>query len=432
MKSSISPTLILATLIGGALLSLGIRARLDARREAAALESLAGKKENLAAKMERRQLAPRTNLEPGSVARKEALFQRLRGALVTANAIDRERAILLLIDDLEPAEFPLVMEGIEQQRMSPNGYNWAAMEMLAAWAAVDPVAAVLWEIRWGEKQGLGDNTDHPTRALEAWLLRDSEAAEKWCQAHPDKVQPTLLDFVKRQMASSESESRAKRLASGDLDKALATLHGSTGDERRQLASSITEQVLQRGPELIRQWLGMVEDPALRTEVLAMVISRNRVLPASERIELYRQHPELGARISVGSLYGAYARENEEAALAGFDEQPDGPEKLKGVSAFISALSEYPALPGTAVKVMDRYPEAVTDAMMVRWMDMLGNSTDIPAYLAQLPRIRSEELRNQTRRTILTQWIRSEPEAAREWLDHHEIPEPLRQELEGRQ
>lgn len=246
MKSPPAPALILTVLIGGALLSLGIRAGLDARRNAVALESAAGTNGEPADESDHRPPPSRTGLEPGSAARIDVLVKRLRGALATANMIHRDRALLSLIDDLEPAEFPRVMEGLEQQRMSPNGYNWAAAELLAAWAEVDPGAAVCWEIQWCDKQRLGDNTANPVTALTTWLQEDPEAAEKWCQAHPDEVRPTLLEFVKREMSYRDSKQQAKQLASGDLDKALSALHGRSENERSQLASQALAVVVWKG------------------------------------------------------------------------------------------------------------------------------------------------------------------------------------------
>jgi hypothetical protein len=418
------------TLVVGSLLAIGIRHAADVEREgnagSAALHPTDGPPSSLSAFRP----GDRSGPVASSIQSQETMLKQLRKVLLTGDELDRARAILAMIDHLQPAEFPMALEALRRLRMSPNGYNEIAPQLLAAWAALDAPAAIAWEMKWVDNRGLGDNTDNAVNALGAWIRRDPAAAEAWIHAQPDERFSHLLGFVLSRMKESDNQSFTTLLARQDPAQTYASILDLPAAESEARLRQASIAIATRGPEALRKWLDVIADPGQRNQAILSVLNTQEGIPPSDRLALFQQHPELADKVS-SSLYVNWINRDETAGLAALENLPTGTYREETIKAVIRNLPR----PSAAVQLMDRYPEAATDRVVATWVDSVVNADDPKPwdlFLAQFHRIQDPALREEKYRSFFNNWLLQDPTGARDYLSHHdEIPAAVRHDLETR-
>lgn len=341
-------------------------------------------------------------------SRTERLEMIVRGE----NALDRNRALLAFIDQLAPGDFEAAVAhfrslGLTEDRMGEYSL------LLTAWAELDPTAALAYA-KENTRNGFATET-----ILSAWATKDTDAAVRWAQANHsgDGANPYMPGIIRGIAASDPS--RATEL--------LASMPRSV--ERGEGLDFLMPHLLEKGVEATRAWIAGLSDDSLRNgAILRSAESLADSDPAGTASWLLANPGEATQR-RMDDVYSAWAKKDQQAALASFATLPAGENRSNALRGVVTnaAMKD----PAAAVTLMDRYPKDVTDRMVqnVIWHSF-GKDPAIAA--GQISRITNEQDRDQMYRRALNAWSEDDAPAAQAWMQANPVPESVREQVTRRQ
>lgn len=196
----------------------------------------------------------------GSVAERTASTkpadERLAEIVRMADPLERQNALLDLIDRLGPQEFAAFADQFRGLDHFGNGRGEYEM-ILRAWAKADPLGALDHAAQRPDGQG-----DQQV-VLAAWAVTDSNAATRWAIDHHagDGANP-YLSAVIRGLAATDV---------GAASQLAATLPRSR--ERGESMDAITRALFVQGMDAAMSFPSTIADPDLRAGYVGMIADR---------------------------------------------------------------------------------------------------------------------------------------------------------------
>lgn len=186
----------------------------------------------------------------------EAIAARLGEINLIGDPLDRQTALLDLLQRLGPGEFEAVAELHRGTEHFGNARDEFEM-ILRGWTKADPLGAL--EYTSSKLNDIGQTS----LVLSAWASTDAGAAERWALDHHQGDEPNpYLAAIVRGIAAHDIAS-ASRIA-GSMP---------AGRERGEAMESITRALLVQGTEAAMAYPATVEDPQLRAGYVAMIADR---------------------------------------------------------------------------------------------------------------------------------------------------------------
>jgi hypothetical protein len=199
----------------------------------------------------------RERRESGSrSAKNQTPSERIADIVRIADPLDRQAALMDLINRLGPDQFAAVAE--QYRNMDRYGDSRGEYDMiLRGWARVDPLGALDYVSKQPNSRG------ETSTVLAAWAGSDASAAERWALDHHegDGGNPWMTAVI--QGLAAHDIARASQL--------IATMPNSR--ERGQAIDAITRALLVQGSEAAMAYPASIEDPQLRAGFVSEIAGR---------------------------------------------------------------------------------------------------------------------------------------------------------------
>ena len=346
---------------------------------------------------------------PGSTAdRSSRLEMILRGE----NALERNRALLAFLDQLGPGDFEDAVAhfrglGITEARMGEYSL------LLTAWAEADPVSALAYA-----KENTGGGFARDT-VLTSWATRDPEAAVRWASANHegDEANPYMPGII-------------RGIAQSDPARATELLVGMPrSGERGRGLDFMLPHLLEKGTDAARDWVSAITDDSLRNGAMIRLAEPLAAKDPEGTAAWLLANPGEATERRMDDVYSAWARNDTQAAWSSFATLPAGGVRSDALRGVVSSVARED--PKTAISLMDRYPNDVTDRVVQHFV-WHSFGSDPAAAAGQIARIADEGQRERTYSRTLDAWIERDPAAANAWLLTNDVPQPVRDRIARRQ
>lgn len=337
---------------------------------------------------------------------------RLESIVRGENPLDRNRALLALIDQLGAGDFEKAVAnfralGITDSRMGEYSL------LLTAWAQADPISALTYA-----KQNTSNSFATET-ILTSWATRDPEAAILWAQNdyQGEGANPNFPGIIRGLVESDPT--RATQL--------LASMPRS--EERGTGLDYILPHLLQQGADATRTWIAALTDDSLRNGAMMRAAEKLAVTDPAGTASWLLANPGEAAQRRMDDVYSAWAKKDQAAALSSFTSLPAGDFRSNALRGLVSNAAI--ADPKAAVSLMDRYPADVTDRVVQNFI-WHSYSTDPATAASQISRIGDEGRRDEMYRRMLDNWIDRDAATAQAWIAANPLPQTVRDRLVRRQ
>ncbi|MGJ8723823.1 MAG: hypothetical protein ACSHYB_04635 [Roseibacillus sp.] len=168
------------------------------------------------------------------------------------DAIERNNALLALIDSLSPDEFLSVVDSFRQLGITDERRGEYEM-LLTAWAKVNPSEALAYASE-NTRGGFARNT-----ILSTWAATNPDAAIAWAESNhdnPDRANPWLVGVI-------------EGIAPYDISRATDLMETLPRSEQRgEALRSVLSQLMSKDPEDAKNWTSTIEDDYLRSGAAA--------------------------------------------------------------------------------------------------------------------------------------------------------------------
>ena len=207
---------------------------------------------------ETRNASQRERRETGARAGRtgEIATERMATVVQMTDPMDRQLALIALLERLGPEEFAAVAEQYRQM----DHYSGSGGEfdlILRGWAKADPLAALEYTTNQLKSRGAS------TTVLAAWAGKDPAAAESWALANHtgDGPNPYLAAVI-------------RGIAPYDIAHATQLAQSMpASDEQRDAVDAITHSLFMQGLDRAMAYPSTIEDPKLRASLVAAVARR---------------------------------------------------------------------------------------------------------------------------------------------------------------
>jgi hypothetical protein len=336
---------------------------------------------------------------------------RLESIVRGENPLDRNRALLAFIDQLAPGDFEGAVAhfrslGLTEDRMGEYSL------LLSAWAQTDPLAALAY-------------ADANTRSnfaketiLTSWATADPEAAIAWANSNFDGegANPYLAGII-RGIADSDPI-RASQL--------LTAMPRS--QERAQGLDAFLPQLLRQGADATRAWIASLTDDSLKNGAMLRSATQLAASDPAGTVSWLLENPSEATQRRMDDVYSVWARKDQQAALTSINGLPAGEARSNALRGVISSVASED--PKSAVSLMDRYPNDVTDRVVQNFI-WHSFGTDPSTAAGQIARIADEGQRNRMYTRAIGSWLERDPNSAQTWLRSNPLPEAVQNELNKR-
>jgi hypothetical protein len=336
---------------------------------------------------------------------------RMEAIMRGENPLERNRALLDLIDKLGPGDFEDVVAqfralGITQSRMGEYTL------LLSAWAKADPMAAL--EYAQEKTQGAFASTT----ILATWATTDPDAALRWAEANHEGEGPNpyLIGII-------------RGLAETDPARATSLLGSMPfSDLRGEALAQLSPHILQQGPEAARNWIMGIQDERLQNGAMMRMAEPMAEVDPKGTAEWLMQHPGEAANRRMDDVYQAWAEKNQTAALASMSALPEGETRTNALRGVVNQAAS--TNPQSGLALMDKYPADVTDNVV---RDFVRSSFDSDPAIAinAISRMADENGRNRTYEQLLVSWLEREPAKAQTWMSANPVPPNVAQRIQAR-
>ena len=324
------------------------------------------------------------------------------------NALDRGRAMLDWIDSLAPEEFEDAVARFRSLGLTEARLGEYAM-LLTAWAEVDPLSALTYTTE-NTRGGMATGT-----VLTAWAAEDPEAAITWAKANHegDGANPYITGIIRGLVATNPV--RATELLQG--------LPFSR--ERGQALSTMMPHLMQMGPDYAQSWIAALGDDRLRdgaTGRFAEEMAKKD--PAGTAAWLLANLGDVSTN-SVDEVYEEWAKVDQNAALASFEQLPRGEARTRALRGMVTIEARND--PQAAAELMNRNPEDRDDMMVMHFVwNSFGDSPEIA--MTQTANIDNERRRNRMYERALGSWLKRDQDAAQSWINSANLPNSVLKNL----
>ncbi|MFZ9941947.1 MAG: hypothetical protein ACO3F7_07335 [Luteolibacter sp.] len=365
--------------------------------------------------VERKGLAPKADAPAASASARSGrqasiaeshtqTLPRLESIVLGENPFDRNRALLAFLDRLAPEDFESVVDhfrsmGITEERLGEYRL------MLAAWAKVDPLAALTYaKAKTGS--AFAANT-----ILSTWATEDPAAALRWAQENHqgDEANPWLVGVI-RGIAATDVEGASKLLKS--MPRSV---------ERGEALDALLPHLLVTGNEATRSWIASIDDDALRNGAALRTAEAMAKTDPAGTVDWLMANPGEALDRRLDDIFGIWAKQDETAAQRALGTLPSGEIRSDALRGLVRhfALST----PSDAIALMDQYPQEVDDYTVSNFI-WHSFDQDPAVAIGEVARIDDEERRNEMYRRTVGAWIRRDAAAANAWLGNNTLPDSV--------
>lgn len=333
---------------------------------------------------------------------------RLEAIIRNGNALDRNRALLAYIDQMAPQDFEAAISRFKELGMTDTRNGELAL-LLTAWAQADPVTAMAYA-----KKDPDDEFSRDT-ILTSWATNDPESAIRWAKTNftGDGANPYLPGIISA--LSGSDTARATEL--------LTNMPRSV--ERGRSLDYLLPHLLQLGADATRSWIGALKDDSLRNGAMMRAADQLAATDPAGTAAWLLANPGEARQRRMDDVYGVWASTDQQAALSSFSALPAGEDRSNALRGLVSSAAT--ENPKEAMKLMDQYPNDVTDRVLQNFVwHSMGNDPALAA--SEIARIADPGQREQTYRRTLEVWMDRDPAAAQAWIKTNPIPESVQNHL----
>jgi hypothetical protein len=336
---------------------------------------------------------------------------RLEAIVRGENALDRNRALLAFIDQLGPGDFEAAVAHFRSLGITESRFGEYAM-LLSAWAKQDPMAALDYA-KANTNGGFATNT-----ILSAWASADPEGAIRWAESNHEGegANPYLAGIIRTIGASDPM--RATQLLTG-MPRSV---------ERGQALDAFLPHLLTQGGEATREWVDNLADEALRNGAMLRVADRLAMTDPAGTAAWLLANPSEATQRRMDDVYSAWARQDEQGALASMAALPAGENRSNALRGLVSTTAVRD--PQAAVSMMDRFPNDVTDRVVQNFIwHSFGNDPSVAVN--QIARISDERERERMYRRTMDAWLERDQAAATSWMQRNPLPASVQEHINRR-
>lgn len=323
------------------------------------------------------------------------------------DALERQSALMDLVNRLSPAEFAAVAE--EYRNMEHFGNSRGESDIiLRGWAKVDPLGA----LEYASNQP--NSREQSSVILSTWAGKDASAAERWALDHHEGDGPNpFMAAVIRGIAAYDI-AHASRLAESMPQSR----------ERGEAMDSITRALFMRGPEAAMAYPSTLQDPQLRAGYVAMIAERLASKDAGKAATWLASVADVAAQ-SRGARRVAEALASQDVTRAADWVGKLSPEaRAEAASGVIHSMSAGD-IPGTArwVSTLNGIPNYDRVVEEFVW------SCDYRApeqSAAWIQGISDPAQRTRLYHRMLGEWARRDANAVKNWVANNSVPQSVAQ------
>lgn len=336
---------------------------------------------------------------------------RLEAIVRGENALDRNRALLAFIDQLAPGDFEAAVDHFRGLGITESRFGEYAM-LLSAWAKVDPLAALAYA-KANTGGGFATNT-----ILSAWASADSEAAIRWAESnHQGEGANPYLTGIIRTIGGTDPM-RATQLLTG-MPRSV---------ERGQALDAFLPHLLGQGGEATREWIDNLADDALRNGAMLRAADQLAMTDPAGTAAWLLANPSEATQRRMDDVYSAWARQDEQGALASMAALPAGENRSNALRGLVTSTAVRD--PQAAVSMMDRFPDDVTDRVVQNFIwHSFGNDPSVAVN--QIARISDERERERMYRRTMDAWLERDQAAATAWMQRNPLPASVQEHINRR-
>lgn len=347
---------------------------------------------------------------PAKVRGEEALA-RLETIVRGENALDRGRAMLAFIDQLEPGEFEDAVAHFRSLGLTEDRFGEYGM-LLTAWTQVDPIKALDY-VQKNTNSGFALTT-----VLASWAGNDPEGAIAWAKtAHTGDGANPYLPGIIRGLAATDTARASELLTSMPRSQ-----------ERGAGLDALVPQLLRLGPDAARKWVAGLTDESLRNGAISRMAEQLGKIDPKGTAAWLVANPGEAQDNSLRRVVGTWAATDEKAALAFFTGLPQGSARNGAFRGVIAAAAGRD--PQAAANLIDRYA-GDADGGAIRsfvWHSFGSNPALAANYIG---RISDPGEREQTYRRTLDFWMDRDPANAQAWINSNALPENVQRHFQER-
>lgn len=337
---------------------------------------------------------------------------RLEEIVRGEDPLQRNRALLQLIDQLNPDEFEGAVAYFRSLGITERRFGEYAL-LLSAWAKVDPLAALNYTTE-NTRGGFATNT-----ILSTWATDDAEGAIRWAEANHEgeDANPYMAGII-------------RGLAGSDPIRAtqLLTAMPRSG-ERGEALDAMLPHLLTQGPDSARAWIAALDDESLKNGAILRSAEPLAAVDPKGTMQWLLDNPGEASRRRMDDIFSVWAHNDKDAALATMATMAPGDDRSNALRGVVSSLA--PSDPKEALDLMNRYSGDVNDRVVQNFIwHSFGN--DPSTAVAQISRISNERERDQMYRRTLDRWLERDEDAAATWIESNpDVPAQVIEHLNRR-
>ena len=324
------------------------------------------------------------------------------------DAIERNNALLALIDSLQPDQFLSVVDSF--RKLGITRQRWGEYEMLlTAWAKVNPNEALEYSSENTQGRFAGNTI------LATWATTNPDAAIAWAQAkHEDseEANPWLVGVI-------------EGIAPYDIPRATGLMETlPRSGERGEALRAMVSQLIAKSPEDAKTWAAGIEEDHLRSGAYAYTAESIAEKNPAEAAEWLSNIGDVDALNRAGEdITEDWYRDNPEEASAWVASLP--PEAMSEAAEGIvsQVVRENPVQAAEYIsELAQTHPDANFDSSI---RELLRGSARQDPELAAVWVAGLSDSGDQTRyyHRILGDWRNRDSDTANAWIQDNEATLP---------
>lgn len=335
-------------------------------------------------------------------AAEQNLTARMERIMAEPDPLERAESWLRFVKDLDRDEVAAVVADFRDKDLARGNLTEYAM-LLGAWTRHDPYAALDYA---------SENTGTPfarQTILTSWATRDPLAAMRWAEQNHEgeDANPWMVGVI-------------RGIAAVDPAQANELLNAMPySRERGQALSAVQDHYLKQGPDAARAWAMAIPDERLRAGAISRVAGELARSDPKGTADWLLANPGEAANRAMDTVMARMVENNPQEAMSYFEGIAD--EELRG-SAFAGIADGLSSEdPQAAARFIDSNPALATDSVLERFVWRARDKEPALAAIA-IGSIRNSEQQNRTYRRYLGRWLRSDFQAATEWMNNNPLPQ----------
>lgn len=332
----------------------------------------------------------------------EAIGERLTEINRLADPLDRQAALMDLINRLGPGEFAAVAE--QFRNMDHFGNSGDEYEMiLRGWAKADPLGALDYAGKQPNSRG------ESSVILSAWAGNDAAAAEKWALDHHEGDGPNpWLASVVRGIAAYDIDHATKLAGTMPLSR-----------ERAEAMDAITRALFMQSAEAAMAYPATIQDPDMRAGYVSMIAERLANKDADKAATWIASLPD-GALQNRGARRVAEALSRQDVTQAAAWVKKLSPEAQAEAARGVIIPMSRGDIPGTAKWVttlsgIPNYDRVVEEYV---WSCDYRSPEQSAAWIQG---VANEEQRTRLYHRMLGEWAKRDAGAVKNWVASNNVP-----------